>query len=235
MDYKEYKSGESIFKHFWHRGRRDLLYTLVLKLKKKNLRILNLGAGTGDDLEVLNNFGEVYVIDIEKRALDLIPKELYKEKKVCDACDLSYNDNFFDAIISSDVFEHIKDHKKAFEESYRVLKKGGYLIFAVPAFQFLYSSHDRALEHKRRYSKKILRNLLKQFNELELNYWNFFLSLPQGIIKFKNRNAKPKVDSPNFPLSINNIFYQLLRIENYLIKKNFRLPFGLTIIGIYQK
>ena len=153
MDYKEYENGESASRHFWHRAKNDLIFRLLSKLKKRNLKILNLGAGTGDDLETLNKFGTVYVTDINENALSLIPNNLCAEKKRCDAQNLTYPNEFFDVVTSFDVFEHIPDDKKAINEVSRVLKKDGHLIFSVPAFQFLYSAHDKALEHKRRYSK----------------------------------------------------------------------------------
>ena len=56
MDYKDYERGKLDFS-FWDKGKKDLLYTLLLKLKKKDIKILNLGAGIGDDLEILNQFG----------------------------------------------------------------------------------------------------------------------------------------------------------------------------------
>ncbi len=49
-----------------------------------------------------------------------------------DVCDLSFHDNYFDIIVSNDVFEHTYDFKKAFAECYRVLKPGGHLVFTVP-------------------------------------------------------------------------------------------------------
>jgi len=238
MDYKDIEAGHS--SSFWVRAKEDLTHRLLSKTLKKNkkvsnLKILNLGAGTGEDLEILNKFGDVYVIDINKKALDLIKEGQYVEKKVCDACNLIYSDNFFDVVISLNVFEHIDKDRLAIKEAYRVLKKRGYLIFLVPAFQFLYSSHDKALEHKRRYSKKILRNILSQFEELELNYWNFFLFLPIATLRLKNKNSEPKIDVPNLPFFLDNLFFGLLKTENFLIKNNFLFPFGLTIIGIYRK
>jgi len=154
MDYKDYQSGK-VKLDFWFRAKNDLIEKLLFNQfpKKKKLKILNLGAGTGSDLEILNNFGEVYVIDVEKKALDLIPDNLCVEKKICDACKLIYKDDFFDLVVSFDVFQHIENDEIAIKEAYRVLKKKGILFFSVPALQKLYSSHDKALEHKRRYSK----------------------------------------------------------------------------------
>lgn len=47
-------------------------------------------------------------------------------------CRLSYADESFDLLVANDVFEHTVEYSKAFEEAYRVLKKGGKILFTVP-------------------------------------------------------------------------------------------------------
>lgn len=49
-----------------------------------------------------------------------------------DFTDLSFGNNQFDLVLSFDVFEHIPDYKKSFEEASRVLKPDGKMIFSVP-------------------------------------------------------------------------------------------------------
>jgi predicted SAM-dependent methyltransferase len=49
-----------------------------------------------------------------------------------DICDLPFEDNSFDVIFCNHVLEHIEDDKKAMEELYRVLKRGGMGIFQIP-------------------------------------------------------------------------------------------------------
>lgn len=47
---------------------------------------------------------------------------------------LSFQDGYFDLIISEDVLEHVDDYEKAFLEIYRVLKPGAYHIFTIPLY-----------------------------------------------------------------------------------------------------
>ncbi|MDA7764882.1 class I SAM-dependent methyltransferase [Flavobacteriaceae bacterium] len=49
-----------------------------------------------------------------------------------DICALPFNNDQYDLIFCNHVLEHIPDDKKAMEELYRVLKKGGTLIAQVP-------------------------------------------------------------------------------------------------------
>jgi len=236
MDYKDYQSGK-VKLDFWFRAKNNLIGKLLSRefSKKKKLKILNLGAGTGSDLEILNNFGEVYVIDIEERALDLIPNNLCVEKKVCDACKLIYPDNFFDLVVSFDVFEHIKNHEIAIKEAHRVLKKQGTLLFSVPALQFLYGSHDKALKHERRYSKEELRKLLKKFIRVKLFYWNCILFSPIAFLRILKKRENPKVDNPNFNKFFDEVLFKILVFENFLIQKKIKFLIGISLIGICKK
>ena len=165
MDYKDYQAGQTA-DNFWFRAKYKLIELLMDKNCSSNnqvpLKILSIGTGTGDDLKILDSFGDNYVTDILPEALSLVPDEVCYEKRIADACDLPYEDNFFDIVVSFDVFEHIENDTKAVSEVYRTLKKGGALVYSVPAGPNLFSSHDVALEHFRRYDKKMVRMLFME-------------------------------------------------------------------------
>jgi len=236
MDYEDYKAGQKD-DNFWFRGKTNLIDISMLKLSRRNkkrLKILNLGAGTGTDLGVLNKYGDNYVIDINKNALDMI-NNFFIEKRVADACDLPFKNDFFDLVVSFDVFEHIKNDKKAVSEVHSVLKKGGFLLFTVPAYPSLFSSHDVALSHYRRYNKNMLKKLLSRFNNLRLNYWNFVLFPLLAFIRLIKKNSTPKVDHFKMPIFLDKFFYLILKFENKCIKNNLYFPFGLSILGVCKK
>ena len=62
-----------------------------------------------------------------------------------------------DAIVATDILEHLDDDLAALEEFRRILKPGGQAVITVPAFQFLWSEHDVVLMHRRRYVAAKLR------------------------------------------------------------------------------
>ena len=231
MDYKDKVAGQTN-EHFWFKAKKDLIDTLMQKAcqNKRNLKILSIGVGTGDDLDILSKYGQNYITDVDEHSLSIIDSSLYLEKRVSDACMLPYQDNFFDVVISCDVFEHIDNHTKAASEVYRVLKADGALVFTVPAFQFLFSSHDVALQHFRRYNKKGIQSLLNQFDS-NIYFWNSILFLPMAITRIINKNSEPKVDHGNVPTWLNTIFFYLLKIDNFLIKRNLSMPIGLSLVG----
>jgi ubiquinone/menaquinone biosynthesis C-methylase UbiE len=236
MDYKDLEAGNSS-DYFWFKAKTDLIHTFMkMNLGERNdLNILNIGAGTGDDLKVLKNFGKNYVIDIDANALAVIDNDLCEDKQQGDACNLPYENNFFDVVIACDVFEHINDHLKAISEAHRVLQPNGILLFTVPAFQSLYSSHDKALDHFRRYNKKTITQALTPFGKKKMYYWNTLLFPPAALSRLIRKNAPPKVDHPPLGKWMNDWMYGILKVDNFLIKNNLSLPAGLSIVGYCYK
>jgi len=234
MDYIDFVAGQT-GENFWFKGKRELIDTLMRYATGNNLKILNIGAGTGADLDILHKYGDIYVIDTNQRALNLIPEDMCFEKKECDATKLDYPENFFDIICSFDVFEHIENDSKAVSEILRVLKKGGHLFFTVPAFQMLFSAHDKALLHFRRYNRKSLLYLLRAFQDINMSFWNSSLFFPLSILRILKKKSKPQTDYFNLPKFLEQFFLRLLRIENYLIAKGFKIPLGLSLVGSCKK
>lgn len=234
MDYKDYQAGATQ-QHFWFKAKNNLIEVLLNKAtSNKKMHILDIGAGTGGDVDTLNKFGFVHVVDINQAALDLIPNELVLDKKCCDTCNLSYENNAFDMVVAFDVLEHIKNDQQAVSEIFRVLKPGGFFIFTVPAYQWLFGTHDHHLSHVRRYNKAKIKNLLKNFNLITLGSWLFFLFPFAAIARLLAKNTHKKNEAiPN--KFINWLMYRILNLENILIKRGFRFPWGLTIYGIYRK
>lgn len=236
MDYKDIQAGYTE-ESFWFKAKQGLIEVLMEKgcKNKSGLRILNVGAGTGNDLKTLNKFGDTFVIDIDENAISMIDNKLCVDKKNADVCKLPYKDDFFDVVVSFDVFEHIENDKKAIKEIYRVLKRNGVLIFTVPAFQFLFSSHDKALSHRKRYNKASIGELMKSFKKRKIFYWNSILFLPMVIGRLLKKKSKPKVDYIRLPTLINSLFFRLLSMDNFLIKRGLSMPVGLSIAGFSYK
>lgn len=236
MDYKDYLAGQPMT-HCWLRGKKGLIVVLLDKItraSKRKLKILNVGAGSGYDLETLKKYGDVYVIDINKNVLRLIPKNLFFEKKFGDACKIPYKSNFFDIAVSFDVIEHISDEHAAVSEIRRVLKKNGYFVFSVPAFPSIFSSHDMALGHKRRYTKKSLAELLSGFRSLKMNYWNVIFFPMIALLRILKKKSN-KADHAKFPKLLHSFFYAGFAVENMLIKHGIPMPAGLSLVGYCKK
>lgn len=254
MDHRDLVAGASQ-DNFWFQGKLGLIKFLLSQnlpkdFAKKELKILNVGVGTGDDLALISQHGGVYAIDIDQEALELVSSSVVVEKKCANVCALPYEDGFFDVVVSFDVLEHVDDHVKGVQEIYRVLKPGGFFVLTVPAFNTLYSSHDKLLHHYRRYNKKSLAKILVPFENSKLGYWFFFLFFPAALLRILEKVDlscvvrllgkiglfKKKDNQESWhKTKLNWFFVQILRFENWLLQKGIRFPFGLTLYGICKK
>ncbi len=108
--------------------------------KEKNVsKILDLGCGTGRHIVFLTTEGfDVYGVDISESGLEITKKRLEEigaesKLKINDMASLDFEDNFFDAVISTFVINHAKIEKfrKIISEVKRILKKDGLFVFTV--------------------------------------------------------------------------------------------------------
>jgi len=235
MDYGDYRAGATT-DFFWFKGKRGLIEVLLGKVPATGtLKILNAGAGTGDDISVIKAFGDVYVVDTLAEALEMVPAELVAEKKVGDVTALDYPDGFFDIVLAFDLLEHVEHDAEAVSELHRVLKPGGHFLFTVPAFNSLLSEHDRRLGHYRRYNMKTLDTLLGDFDCAARGYWMTFL-FPLLLVARLTEGLRRSSDSfPHIPALVNSLFCRVLGLENRMVRAGIRMPVGATIYGICTK
>lgn len=160
---------------------------------------------------------------------------------ICGSADrLPFRNEIFDLVLALDVIEHIDDDRAAVKEFYRVLKPGGRLIITVPAFQFLWSEHDQAVHHMRRYTRPGLLNILQfgGFENEKATYWNIILFLPVAAIRllkrFRRSAGVSKTDLIELPSSLNRLLMGLLVIENRILDR-FDLPFGISVMCLCRK
>jgi len=101
-------------------------------------KILDFGCGNGELLQIFVNNGvrssNLYGVDVSPELIKLSKKKLKLKAKVkiYQGEKINFKDNFFDIILMTEVFEHLKDPKKTITELKRILKKGGILLITVP-------------------------------------------------------------------------------------------------------
>lgn len=227
--------------YWWHVGRRYILDAFLKRfLKNRNNKILEIGCGTGGNLEVLGKFGEITGLDNSEEALSFCKKRGFDNLILGRAEKIDFPSEQIDLVVALDVLEHIKEDEKAMGEAWRVLKRGGYFILTVPAYQFLWSEHDEVLSHQRRYSISELSQKIEKsgFNIIKISYViSFVFPLVLGYRIFrkifwpKSRQNTAYLMLPKF---INNFFIYLLKLESFLLKY-FNFPFGVSIIVIAAK
>ena len=143
----------------------------------------------------------------------------------------------YDLITLFDVIEHIKDDKSSIKKIKNLLKKKGYLMITVPAFQILWSYHDEIHHHYRRYRIKDILNLInKDYILVYKSYYNFFLFLPILFFRLVNKLLNTKKIDVNYSKNsiLDSIFYSILKFESFLLKVGLRLPFGVSLVVLLQ-
>lgn len=99
----------------------------------------------------------------------------------------------FDTVLACDVIEHVPDDQTLLSAARERLKPGGRMLVTVPAFQSLFSKHDRALRHFRRYSLQELGTSLERakFSVLHSGYLFGSLLVPRLLSSALERSRTP--------------------------------------------
>ncbi len=159
-------------------SRRELILDLVGRLPRRDRALfLDIGCGTGATASALQGFGRVLGVDFSPLALNCCKRRDLMSVVRARAESLPLRDGCADAIVATDILEHLEDDASALAEFYRVLKPGGHAVITVPAYRFLWSEHDQALMHKRRYVARELieRSTRAGFQVTAHSYALFFL------------------------------------------------------------
>jgi len=206
----------------------------------RGLKILDLGCGTGSVLESLGRFGDAVGVDISPQALSLSRRRGLRRLVLGSGDKLPFKDGSFDAVVALDCFEHIQDDMAALSESYRVLRPGGVLLTHVPAIGFLWSEHDEALHHRRRYSRLELRD--------KLTYAGFllpFLTYSQCLLFplilmfrvfscFSKRGILPRANVHRVWSPLNRLLLYINRLD-HVLAANLGCPVGVSLVSVATK
>ncbi len=224
--------------HWWHRAKRQFVSLFIHKYAtKKTSSILDIGCGTGKNMEEFASLGNVWGVDISDDALHFCKKRNLIQVKKGEAEKLPFGEKTFSTICILDVLEHVDD-KKSFSEIRRVLVDGGSVVITVPAFSWLWSKWDEILHHKRRYTKEQLSHILKEsgFKVIRSTYIHSFLIFPVIVVRGL-KGLQKKEYSSDFQVnnrSINAIFMFLSKLEQFWVTY-YDMPFGTSILCIAQK
>ena len=239
MESKVYKNMiESSKIHWWWRSRKDIIETMIIKYlsPSKKYKILEIGCGSGANLDMLSKFGSVTGGEMDNKTYKYTKEEFQSLKIIKHKIPSKLNSKY-DLICLFDVLEHIEDDKEAIEWIYNHLNQDGFLILTIPALPFLWSQSDIDSHHYRRYKVKDFKKLTEEkFHFKKLSYFNFFL-FPLGyLIKLKEKIFK-KPRNPfeyAYHSKLNKIFYKIFSSEGFFLKR-INFPYGFSLIGVLQK
>lgn len=224
-------------RHWWYCARRRILADLISRkaMPPPGSRILEIGCGTGHNLDMLGQFGEVDGLEIDDEARDLAERRLGRGILQAPLPELpGIADRTYDLIAALDVIEHIDDDRAALAGIATKLKAGGKFVMTVPAHAWMWSAHDVVNHHKRRYSKAGLKRLVEG-SPLRLEKLGYFNSLlfPVAIAerfasKLRGKDSAD-VTLPSGPL--NAVLKTVFASERHLVGR-LPLPPGLSLFAV---
>jgi SAM-dependent methyltransferase len=224
-------------RHWWYRARRRILADLIRREARPpaNAQILEIGCGTGHNLEMLGEFGHVDGLELDEEARALSEKRLGRRVMSSPLPELAEVANrHYDLIGAFDVIEHIEDDRAALACIATKLKPGGKFVMAVPAHQWMWSAHDVVNHHKRRYSKAALRALIEgsPLQLVKIGYFNSLLfPLAMAERATSKLRGKENADVRLPPAPLNAALEKVFEAERYLVGR-LPLPPGLSLFAI---
>ncbi len=243
MEYDAYKEMiELQEQHWWFVGRRHIIGSFANKYLPNSFgKVLEVGCGVGGNVNVLGGFGEYLGLDIHAPAIEYCKKSFPGSTFLNSSIEETFQTLItekFTSIFMLDVLEHLDKDTESLAVVGQLLAEKGKVLITVPAFQFLWSSHDDFVHHKRRYTKK---SLTKSINDAGLTidyvgYFNSFL-FPLAIVqrftyKIFSITSKSHIKLP--PKLLNMVMQHIFSFESRILDK-VPFPVGLSIFAVCHK
>lgn len=231
--------------HWWFRGRRDVLQTVLRRLDlPPNARVLEVGSGTGGNLGMLAEFGTVSGLEMDGTARALCSRKTRGRFNIrAGRCpdDVPFgaeSGERFDLICFFDCLEHIADDVGSLARMQSLLAPGGAIVVTVPACQSLWSAHDVFLRHCRRYSRATLLQCIAAacYDVERITYFNTLLFPLAAAARWFSRVAGISNPAgaavPAHPF--NAALYRVFSAERHWLAHG-ALPFGLSLLAVLRK
>ncbi|MFC1806813.1 glycosyltransferase [Candidatus Omnitrophota bacterium] len=227
--------------HWWFISHRRLALSLMNPIRSESPAILDVGSGTGRTLLSLNKIGDAHGVDVSDRAVSFCKERGITNVLRSTAEKMDYKDSRFDIVTCLDILEHVSDPIEVLHECKRVMRDNGKMVITVPAFAFLWSQHDEALCHFRRYDKVSLCADLHEsgFKIERLGYFFFISFLVVAPIRLLRRmvvsGKKPHSDTTTLPPKILNEFLRFWFTIEIKLLDRIKFPFGTTLFAVVSK
>ena len=227
--------------HWWHRGRRRILRAELEGLDvPAGARLLDAGCGSGQTLALLSAFGAATGVDPDAHSVALAVAR--GQSAIVGALPhLQFEDGTFEVCTCLDVLEHLADDRAALRELRRVTAADGALVVSVPAYPVLWSDHDVANEHVRRYRASTLRSAASAtgWSVARLTYFNALLLPAAATVRLAGRlRRSPRTERSDLALTpgaLNGLLEWPLRIEAAFLRTGARLPAGLSLLAVLRR
>jgi SAM-dependent methyltransferase len=225
-------------RHWYFRGRLAVLLTVLARsLPPAPCRLLELGCGTGNVLQALDRFGEAIGVERDPvlRAVGRAAGLDIRAGSLPD--DIPVPEGWADAVLLLDVIEHLDDDLAAVRAARAAVRPGGLVVVSVPAYAWLWSGHDVALGHRRRYTARRLRAVLRaaRLDVAHVSYFNTVLfPAIAGVRLAKRLLGDTRHDLHRPPALVNAALTRLFALERHVALWP-GLPFGSSIVAMARR
>jgi ubiquinone/menaquinone biosynthesis C-methylase UbiE len=243
--YDEYVEVED--SHWWFRGRNVILPALLRQYLRPPIKILDVGSGGGMIASSLLEFGSVAVCDVDQRCEEAVRRRGGLTFRYGRAEAIPFDDGSFDLVTAFDVIEHVEDDGAALREFVRVVRPGGGVAIAVPAYQWMWGRQDVVSGHFRRYTQRLLRDRIESagLRIQRLTAFNTVLFLPAAAIRLFRGRVRPEQPqqaddlvrsdfSMTPPGPVNDVLATLFAAERMPLRV-MDLPFGVSLFAFARK
>jgi 2-polyprenyl-3-methyl-5-hydroxy-6-metoxy-1,4-benzoquinol methylase len=225
--------------HWWYRARREVLASVIARAVTlpAEARILEIGCGTGHNLPMLARFGTVDAVEIDDAARAIAETRLGRPIASSPLPELSdVPEMAYDMVALLDVLEHVEDDVAALKSIACRLKPGGTILLTVPQYPWLWSGHDVANHHHRRYVKATLRDAVTRAG-LKLELLSSFNSLLFPFAAAQRLLAriagKEGSDDQPPPKPVNTLFETIFGLERHLVGC-VPMPSGVSLLALIR-
>lgn len=221
--------------HWWWRARRRFVLGKLEALNRRRplKRMLDVGCGDGLFFDELSRFGEIWGVEPDESLVD--PDGRWRARIRLEAFGADYRDERrYELILMLDSLEHIRDEDAALRAATALLEPDGALFLTVPALPSLWSAHDEANHHYRRYTKDTLRASLERAGLVPDDMGYYFcwpVPLMYGRKLSTRGQAEYEVAPP--PAPVNKFMYALSVLEQTLAPAG--TPIGSSLFALCRR
>jgi ubiquinone/menaquinone biosynthesis C-methylase UbiE len=224
--------------HWWFQGKKRLVDTFLDLADVPEGDYLDIGCGTGMFLKAFAMRRNAYGLDASYQALSHCRQKANFKLVQGTGDHLPFSDSSFSLVTLLDIIEHVDDDENVLKEARRVCKPGGVALVTVPAFNYLWGSHDVVHGHKRRYIKSSLSMLAESagFQVERITYTNFFIFFPVLLVRIISRllPEKKASDMNETPLWLNRSMTKLYAFEAFCLRGT-NFPWGVSLLMVLRK
>lgn len=234
--------------HWWFVARRRVFRHLLRQLTAghpERPRVLDIGSGCGKQVQELSDEFAMEGVEPSPEARTLAARRGVQLTAGLLPDQLPFEPGSFDAVLLTDVLEHVDDDLASLRGAARLLRPGGAALITVPALPWLWTSRDAIHQHRRRYSRGSLETLLAGSGlEVELLSWFNGLLAPLGVATRLWRRLRealggaqehrPGGDLWIPPAPLNAALASCFAFERHLLRGGW-LPIGLSLLAIARR